>query len=404
MKLIFVNRFFYPDHSATSQILTDLAFELAKDGETIHVVTSRMRYDDPEARLSANEQINGVHVHRVYSTRFGRHWLPGRLMDYLSFYVAATWRLLRLVQKGDVLIAKTDPPLISVPAAWVAKAKGARLINWLQDIFPEVAKALGMKAIPEFMYRMLIAMRNRTLRQAQTNVVLGSVMARRLQEQGIPPEKIAIAPNWAVGPEVKPVAKADNPLRDAWGLEDKFVVGYSGNLGRAHDYQTMLDAIRLLKDEPTIVFLFIGGGANLDKLRQAVEAERLGNVVFKPYQPIEELPTSLAVPDVHWISLLPELEGLIVPSKFYGIMAAGRPTIFVGASDGEISQMLRKHSCGTATQVGDANELLAAILELRDDDERCASYAQAAREAYLAEYTKEQVLKAWSAALVAEAP
>ena len=144
MTLIFVNRYFYPDHSATSQVLTDIAFGLAAKGYRVRVVTSRQRYSDRSAQLPPRERVRGVEVHRVWTTRFGRSGLPGRAVDYLAFHLASAWTLWRLARAGDVIIAKTDPPMLSVTAAPVARLRGAKLVNWLQDIFPEVAQALGL--------------------------------------------------------------------------------------------------------------------------------------------------------------------------------------------------------------------------------------------------------------------
>ena len=143
-RLIFLNRYFYPDHSASSQILSDLAFHLATIGKEVHVVTSRQLYDDHRARLPAEEIVRGVHIHRIPTTRFGRSTLLGRSLDYLSFY-ASMWRYTRaLARQNDILIAKTDPPLISVLAMLAARHRGAHLVNWLQDIYPEVAMQLGV--------------------------------------------------------------------------------------------------------------------------------------------------------------------------------------------------------------------------------------------------------------------
>jgi hypothetical protein len=137
--IIFVNRFFFPDHSATSQLLSDLCFFLAGKGFQVHVVTSRQLYEDPEAELDTEEEVNGVKVHRVWTSRFGRTNLLLRAVDYLTFYLSAGYQLLLLVSRGNVIVAKTDPPLISVVAWLVARLKGAALINWLQDLYPEVA-------------------------------------------------------------------------------------------------------------------------------------------------------------------------------------------------------------------------------------------------------------------------
>ncbi len=143
-RLIFVNRFFYPDHSATSQILSDLAFHLASTGRDVHIVTSAQIYDDAKAALPVSEIINGVQVHRVPSTRFGRHTLFGRSIDYLSFYRSMWSCLIAVARRDDVIIGKTDPPLTSIIAMAAARRQGARLVNWLQDIYPETAVELGI--------------------------------------------------------------------------------------------------------------------------------------------------------------------------------------------------------------------------------------------------------------------
>ena len=144
MRVLFINRYFYPDHSATSQMLTDLATDLQREGLDVTVITGRQLIDDARARLPARECIDGIDVHRVWSSRFGRTKLIGRAVDYLSFYASAGWRLARLTRRGDVVVAKTDPPLISVIAALVAKWRHAHLVNWLHDLFPEIAERLGI--------------------------------------------------------------------------------------------------------------------------------------------------------------------------------------------------------------------------------------------------------------------
>lgn len=142
-RLIFINRFFYPDHSATSQILSDLAFHLANEGHEIHVITSRQIYDDSRAALAGYETVNAVHVHRVASTQFGRSALLGRAFDYLSFYRSVRRSLTELTGPNDLIIAKTDPPLLSVVAGAVARRRGARLVNWLQDNLPGNRRHFG---------------------------------------------------------------------------------------------------------------------------------------------------------------------------------------------------------------------------------------------------------------------
>src|SRR2546423_701534 len=327
MRVLFVNRYFAPDHSATSQMVGDLAFFLAGRGHDVVAITSRQRYDDASARLPPREQLHGVDVVRVATTRFGRGFLPGRALDYATFYLSAFFALLRRARRGDVVVAMTDPPLLSVVAALACALRGARLINWTQDLFPEVATALGMRAPG-----LARPLRDWSLHRAAMNVALGEQMAARIRARGAP---AVVRHNWADA-ALHPVETS--ALRSQWGLGDAFVVAYSGNLGRAHEFATIAAAMRRLGDNAGIKFLFVGSGAQLD----AVRREAGGNALFAPYQPREALSESLSAGDAHLVSLQPQLEGLIVPSKFYGILAgapgAGRPRRGDGRHRGGLSR------------------------------------------------------------------
>ncbi|TKB65428.1 MAG: glycosyltransferase family 4 protein [Nitrospira sp.] len=393
-KTIFVNRYFFPDHSATSQLLSDLAFDLASRGQDIHVITGGQLYTDPKASLLSEEVICGVRVHRVRTSRFGRARLWGRMLDYLTFYFGATWRLLRSIQPGDVVVAKTDPPLMSVCAAWAARLRKGILINWVQDLFPEVATSLEVSGV-RFVAPMLKRLRNGSLRQARSNVVLGVHMAQRLRDEGIPSNRITVIENWADGEVIQPVPREDNPLLCEWRLEGKFVLGYSGNMGHVHEFKTIIEAAERLNHEHEIAFVFIGDGI-ARKWLEAETAERgLANVQFRPYQPADRLRWSLSVPDVHLVSLRPALEGLIVPSKFYGIAAAGRPVIHVGDLDGEIPRILERERCGWSYSVGEAGPLAQCILDLSRRRDEAMRAGQRARLAFDRQYARAHALKQW---------
>ncbi len=216
-RIIFVNRLFHPDHSASSQLLSDLVFSLADQSEII-VVTSRQSYDDAPARLTGQETVKGVRVYRIASTRFGRGGLSGRLVDLISFD-AATWLTLAiLLRRDDVVVVKTDPPMLSVVVHWAAGLKGARRVNWLQDVYPEVAAALGVRGVQGFPGRMLRVLRDASLIGARSNVVLGQRMAAHLRARGVPTDRIHVIANWADEETIRPIDHNDNPLRRAWGL------------------------------------------------------------------------------------------------------------------------------------------------------------------------------------------
>lgn len=394
-RLVFVNRYFFPDYSATSQILTDLAFALAAAGRTVSVLTSRQRYDDPHALLPVEEQINGVDIHRVSTTQFGRSALWGRGIDYLSFYVAANKALQKLARAGDIVVAKTDPPLLSVIAMRAASRTKAHGVNWLQDLYPEVAVELGVPFVKK-VAPILTLLRDLSLKRADANVVLEQRMAERLRSRGVRSNSIHIIPNWSDDEAIAPIPAADNSLRRAWGLSDKFVVGYSGNLGRAHEFETVLDASERLRNDPRIVFLMIGGGHQFDDLVANVKRRDLDHLFcFKPYHARDALSLSLGAPDLHWISLKPELEGMIVPSKFYGIAAAGRPIVAITAADGDIASLVRQHSCGIVIAPGDASGLAKALRRLADDPAQVQAMGLRARAMLDAQFTRRHALERW---------
>ena len=395
MKVVFVNRFYAPDHSATSQMLTDLAIALAAGGADVQVITSRLRYDDVAASLAPHEVIDGVEVHRVWTSRFGRGNLAGRALDYLSFYVAAGAKLFGLVRSGNVVVAKTDPPLVSVVAGGVARMRGARLVNWLQDLYPEVAANLGMAPARGPGGALLRWLRDGSLRHAAANVVLGQRMRECVTTLGVDPKTIVVIPNWADGALLRPVERGANPLRAEWGLGDKFVVGYSGNLGRVHEFRTVLDAAEALRSQADIVFLFIGDGAQKAALATAAQERGLSNILFRPYQPREALGRSLGAADVHLVTLRPELEGLVVPSKFYGVAAVGRPTIFIGDPEGEIGSVVREAECGICVQQGDAEGLAQAITTLRDDPALRERMGANARRVFEERYDRRITVERW---------
>jgi colanic acid biosynthesis glycosyl transferase WcaI len=395
-RLIFINRFFSPDHSATSQILSDLAFDLAGAGREVHCVTSRQIYDDPKAALPEREILNGVDVHRVASTAFGRAALIGRSIDYVSFYRSVGHSLDELVRPGDVVIAKTDPPLMSVVASPVARRNGARLVNWLQDIYPETAVELGVPFMRGPVAASLAALRNVTLREAAATVVVGDLMARKVEALGAPAERVHVIPNWCNDEDIRRVAIADNPLRQEWNLADKFVLGYSGNLGRAHDFETVLGAAERLRDEPRVAFLMIGGGKRYAELSAAVQTRGLaGAFRFLPYQARTLLSYSLGAADVHWVSLDPRLEGLIVPSKFYGIAAAGKPIVVIGDPNGELGRLVQRNACGFAIAPGDSGALTATLRQLLDAPQTVSEMGMRARQMLDAQFTHRQGLARW---------
>lgn len=396
--IFLVNRFFYPDQSATAQMLSDLAFHLAKSHRVVVITTSGL-YDDPAANLASFGDCGGVEVQRVYRPLFGRDGLAGRAADYTLMYLVFGMTLLKLVRANDVVVVKTDPPLLSVALRPVIAFRRATLVNWLQDLYPEVADAFGVKALKPAL-PLLKILRDKSLRASRSNVVIGIRMKQWLLSLGVPENRIAVIQNWCPHDDIRPLDSSHNRLRRSWRLTERFVVGYSGNLGRAHEVETLLGAAEIMKKEKRLVFLFIGGGALLPYLRDEVVRRGLAHLFeFRPYQSNETLPASMTLADIFWVSLRPEMEGLIVPSKFYSYCAAGRPTIFIGDLNGEISRLINEAQCGVNVNVGDSRELAAAIVMLMQSPSRLETMGRHARSASETAFDKAAALNAWGALL-----
>jgi glycosyltransferase involved in cell wall biosynthesis len=284
-----------------------------------------------------------------------------------------------------------------------------KLVNWLQDVFPEVAGALNVGGkFGNVALQLLRPLRNWSLAAADMNVVVGKAMAERLQALPIDEQSIRIIGNWANGIRIVPIEPQQNQLRNRWIPEGRFVVGYAGNLGRAHDIDTIVEAMTLIgqggnssEDDLArrIMFIFVGGGAQRAKLEEELNRRGLTNAQLHPYQPREQLAETLGVADVHLVSLNPKLEGLIVPSKFYGIAAAGRPTLFIGAPNGEIARLIDECHCGFTIAPGDGQGLANRILQLARSPQLCSTLGSHARDAFTRHWDQPQAVAKWKSVL-----
>ncbi|WP_207482603.1 glycosyltransferase family 4 protein [Arenibaculum pallidiluteum] len=395
MKIVIVNRYFYPDESATSRMTASLAFDLASRGVEVHAVSGRCLHNAPQAGLPPREHVRGVLVHRIRTSRFGRGRLLGRMCDYLTFHLGAAWLLARLLRRDDVCIVCTDPPFLSLSVLLPVLARRARMVNWIMDLFPEVPIALGMMRAGTPLARATLWLRDLSLRFSRWNVAPIRAMADLLRRRGIPAERIAVVHHWSDGDEIPALAPRQSRFRRLWGLEDKFVLGYSGNLGRAHDFSTVIDAAGRLTHRTDIAFLFVGDGHRREWVEREVARRGLRNVMMRPLQPRELLAETLAVADVHLVTLLPAMEPYIVPSKFYGIAAAGRPTLFVGDPTGEIATLVRDGDCGDAFPIGGGEALAARIAALADDPAECARLGANARRLFESAFSRDRGVADW---------
>lgn len=373
MHFVLINQCYHPDTASTGQILFDLARWLEGAGHRVTVVTSRQRYGTDQLLEVGDEKSGLTEVRRLRGTRFGKRTFPGRVADFVSFYAVAFRELLRRGE-ADAWLVLTSPPMIGVVAevaAGLARATGSRpppVVHWVMDLYPEATRAHGMLGPSHPLYRVCHAAMGWAFGRSAGLVALGEDM-RDLILSGHPRldgGKVAVVHPWADGSTLRPVDRASNPLAAELGLGRTFNLVYSGNLGLAHDLQTFLGAIeRTVNAEETGVrWVFIGSGKRYEHLA-AVQAEKqYPHVRMLPFMPREKLSQSLGLADVHLLSQLPEFTGVVVPSKLFGIMAAGRPALMVGPADCECARVIRRHDVGRVVEVGDVAGLLGAVREM----------------------------------------
>jgi glycosyltransferase involved in cell wall biosynthesis len=285
--------------------------------------------------------------------------------------------------------------MLGAVAAGPALANGARVVHWIQDIYPEIIPAHSGRwaALPLAPLRWA---RNRSWRAARCCVPVSADMADTVAQQRVVRAAIAVVHNWApreLQAPADPAAVAQQ--RAAWGFAGKFIVAYSGNLGRVHEFSAVIAAAALLADEPDVVFLFIGSGARFAEVATAAATRRLTNLHLLPPAPRAQLAATLAAADAHLVTLKPGFEKLVSPSKLAGILAAGRPALYVGPDATEISQLLAAGPCGSTTAPSDASGLAAAVRQLRDDPAACAAIGINARRCYEQHFTLAQAANRW---------
>jgi glycosyltransferase involved in cell wall biosynthesis len=385
MKLLLLNQFFHPDLSATAQIATELAEDLAAAGIEVTALASRGSYLGGE-RLPAEETYRGVRIRRLWATSLGKRTLAHRGLDYASFYASAT-AALATMPRHDVVLVLTTPPLIAaaaLPARWL---RGSRLVYWTQDLYPDVAVAFGVLGARSLAARAMADVSRMVMQRADRVVALGDAMRQRCITHGAAPERVVVIPNWSDPDTVRPIPHAENPLRAELAGGARTLVMYSGNMGRGHDLETLVAAAERLRHRGDPRFLFAGHGVGRAVVERA--AGRLPNVRLGDYQPRERLAESLSAADLHLVSLAPELCGLIEPSKLYGIMAAGRPALFVGPEESEVARTIRREGCGEVLRPGDADGLARSIESLADDPARRAAMGERARDALVSRYGRK---------------
>jgi colanic acid biosynthesis glycosyl transferase WcaI len=348
MRILLLNQFFYPDFSATSQLLTDLARELANEGHQVSVMCGPSEYASP-----SNCTTPVVSMCRIYPVHFGRsRWT--RVSSYATFLAGAVLRSFR-GPIPDLVLTLTTPPLLSIVGS-LLKFRGARHIIWEMDVYPDIAIQLGVLRPNSLITRIAGVFANYSRRKADSVIALGDDMRHLLMRRGIAQDRIHVVHNWADGSAIQPLPFPPLPL----------TIHYSGNMGLAHDTQTICKAMVAVSAGPPYRFLFSGDGPQRIQLEDFCRAHALKNIEFRSYCDRTQLSNSLAEGHIGLVTQKIGTTGSIVPSKVYGLMAAGRPILYIGPGDATPALLIERFDCGWHIVPGDVNGLVSLLARLSE--------------------------------------
>jgi colanic acid biosynthesis glycosyl transferase WcaI len=381
MHILLLNEYYPPDTSATAKMAAQVAEALAQR-HRVTVVAGRPSYD-PDERYSyallRRDTRNKVTVECVGSTAFPRHKMPRRVANYLSYLALAVPRALAL--RPDIILAMTDPPVAGIAGAFIARLAGRPFVYNIRDLYPDMAvggdivRAGRIVAWWESLHR-------RALKQAARVIVLGDDMRDRILAKGVAPERVVVVRDGTTtattpGSTPAPMPERSDPvvqeIRQGFG----FVVLHAGNLGFYGAWDTLLAAAKILSNENTGL-VFIGDGANRAAMESA--ARDFPNVKFAPFRPVEQIAHVMMAGDVHVVTVKRGLEGVVVPSKLYSTLAAGRPIIVIAPAECDAARIVVESGCGVAADPDDPGAVAAAIRELRAQPARLAEMGRRARE------------------------
>jgi colanic acid biosynthesis glycosyl transferase WcaI len=372
--ILFINRVYPPAGGATGLVLEHIAQGFAADGWSVTVLSL-----GEKGASAGSLHKNGV-VTVTISAPFSKKNLIARTLGYSLLIPLLLIRSLSL-PKADIAVTMTDPPMLLTIGPIIKYLKGSKLIHWAQDLYPEVAGEAGLLAKGGLVFKTLRSLSSLALKFYDLVIVVGDCMKSRLISYGLPLEKVSVIPNTGIQRRIIPVLHEENPFRKNHVPEGGFCVIYSGNMGRAHEFSTLLKAAETLQEmgETKILFLMVGNGPGQQFILEEARRMNLKNIRFIPPQPEVFLSESLSAGDLHLVTMRSGMMGLVVPSKFYGVMAASRACLFVGPDGSEVARVIKEKKVGCVVPPGDHAQLVRVILAYSRDSDRVRSEGERGR-------------------------
>ncbi len=395
-RLSIFTQFYPPDYAATGQLIEELAIQLGRLGIDVQVFTGQPGYAFRKASAPSRERSEKLLIRRSRTSRLYPARIRGKAINGVLFLIRCGLHLLKSASRGDVLLVTTAPPFLPLVGYLANLLFGIPYVCLLYDLYPDVAVELKVVSNKNYLVQLWNWINKQVWKKAQSVIVLSSTMKERVQAKC--PEisdKISVIHNWANPDWIVPIAKQDNWFAHKHDLVNTFTVLYSGTMGRCHEMDTILEAARQLQNEP-IQFVFIGGGAKRQSCVDQVRDMGLGNCRFLPYQEKQDLPYSLTACDLSLVSVSPAMEGVIAPSKLYGILAAGRPVAVICEPHSYLQTLVDEANCGATFNNGDAIGLVKYIRRLTIDTQLAHRMGIAGRRYLQLNFTPEIIAKQYS--------
>jgi glycosyltransferase involved in cell wall biosynthesis len=395
-KLLVLCQLFYPELVSTGQTLTELCEQLAQMGVDVRVLCGPPTIVDRKTDVPKDLKYCGISIKRVWGTRFPKLNILGRMINQVTFAFSIFWHLLWDNSKRPILVL-TNPPFLSIICAFFRIITGRPYIYLIFDVYPDTPIKLGLLKEKSFITRLWNLCNEITFRYSSRIIVIGrcmkEIITKKVGSKYL--DKIHTIHVWSDDRLISTSRKENNPFINEWGLEGRFVVSYSGNMGRFHDMETIMEGVRLLMKYDDIVFLFIGEGHKKSLIMEYADKWQLTNCQFHTYVERENLGFSLACADVGLVSLSNGQEGLSVPSKTFGIMSAGVPVVAIMSSVSEIARILIEEECGVVVKPGDTKHFVDSILNLYNNRQKLKAMGSNAKKAIVSKYNLHAASKAY---------
>lgn len=393
--ILFISELYYPEETSTGFFVTGIAEGLAQSDE-LHVsaLCAQPTYSKKGVSAAKREVHHGVSIRRLSAPAGDKNKLFGRLWNIFSLTLKFSFSMIRQIKRGDVVVVLTNPPSLPLLAGWICRLKGAKPVLLVHDVYPDVLVPTGFAKESSLLYRIFDRVQKHMLRMMTQVIVLGRDMQHRLRAKlpASAADKFSIIPNWGDELAIHPALRSENALRRKLGLESKFVVQFSGNLGRTHGLEDLVALAKKLKDNPKVHFLVFGWGAGRDWLKQTIEDEELTNITLLDPCAKDELGTYLTACDLFLLPFKKGMEGISVPSRLYNVMAAGSPILAVAGAPSELALVVEEESMGWVVEPGNVDAMAKVVLEAAENPESLESMSRNARAAMEAKYTKEAVV------------